>query len=102
MNIASLVQSTRVALLIGIALPVWMTSSVVFLLLIRATMRYHILYFDFVVQVAFQEHDGQCTRSAFELVKCKLTLLYDYWQLNEVFHFINSVVRYIYLFLLLV
>ncbi|XP_012844719.1 PREDICTED: tRNA (guanine(37)-N1)-methyltransferase 1-like, partial [Erythranthe guttata] len=36
------------------------------------------------IKVAFQEHDGQCTRSAFELVKCKLTLLYDYWQLNEV------------------
>ncbi|KAI3457526.1 hypothetical protein Pfo_014189 [Paulownia fortunei] len=36
------------------------------------------------IKVVFQEHDGQCMRSSFELVKCKLTLLYDYWQLNEV------------------
>lgn len=39
-----------------------------------------------MVQVVFEEYDRQHARSAFELVKCKLTLLYDYWQLNEVFH----------------
>ncbi|KAL8512075.1 hypothetical protein ACS0TY_018511 [Phlomoides rotata] len=36
------------------------------------------------IKVVFREHDAQCTRSAFELVKCKLTLFYDYWQLHEV------------------
>ncbi|GFP92527.1 tRNA (guanine(37)-n1)-methyltransferase 1 [Phtheirospermum japonicum] len=36
------------------------------------------------IKVVFQEHENECRRSAFELVKCKLTLLYDYWQLNEV------------------
>ncbi|KAK6134525.1 hypothetical protein DH2020_031759 [Rehmannia glutinosa] len=36
------------------------------------------------IKVVFQEHGDECRRSAFELVKCKLTLFYDYWQLNEV------------------
>ncbi|KAK6134449.1 hypothetical protein DH2020_031806 [Rehmannia glutinosa] len=36
------------------------------------------------IKVVFQEHGYECRRSAFELVKCKLTLFYDYWQLNEV------------------
>ncbi|KAK6157449.1 hypothetical protein DH2020_011697 [Rehmannia glutinosa] len=36
------------------------------------------------IKVVFQEHGDECWRSAFELVKCKLTLFYDYWQLNEV------------------
>ncbi|PIN23048.1 tRNA modification enzyme [Handroanthus impetiginosus] len=36
------------------------------------------------IKVVFQEHDDQGTNSAFELVKCKLTLFYDYWQQNEI------------------
>ncbi|KAL0443469.1 UNVERIFIED_CONTAM: tRNA (guanine(37)-N1)-methyltransferase 1 [Sesamum latifolium] len=32
------------------------------------------------IKVVFQENDGQCM----ELVKCKLTLFYDYWELHEV------------------
>lgn len=44
------------------------------------------LCFKCIVQVVFEEDDSQYTRSSFELVKCKLTLFYDYWQLNEVFH----------------
>ncbi|KAL0326339.1 UNVERIFIED_CONTAM: tRNA (guanine(37)-N1)-methyltransferase 1 [Sesamum radiatum] len=34
------------------------------------------------IKVVFQEHDDQCM----ELVKCKLTLFYDYWELHEVFN----------------
>ncbi|KAH6767964.1 Met-10+ like family protein [Perilla frutescens var. frutescens] len=36
------------------------------------------------IKVVFNEHDRHDTRSAFELVTCKLTLFYDYWQLNEI------------------
>ncbi|XP_042026517.1 tRNA (guanine(37)-N1)-methyltransferase 1-like [Salvia splendens] len=36
------------------------------------------------IKVVFEEYDRQHARSAFELVKCKLTLFYDYWQLNEI------------------
>ncbi|KAG8386246.1 hypothetical protein BUALT_Bualt03G0129000 [Buddleja alternifolia] len=36
------------------------------------------------IKVVLQEQDDQCAKLAFELVKCKLTLFYDYWQLNEI------------------
>ncbi|KAL6529756.1 hypothetical protein OROGR_015379 [Orobanche gracilis] len=36
------------------------------------------------VKAVFEEHGGKCKWPALELVKCRLTLLYDYWQLNEV------------------
>ncbi|KAL1537770.1 tRNA (guanine(37)-N(1))-methyltransferase [Salvia divinorum] len=36
------------------------------------------------IKVVFEEYDRQHARSAFELVKCRLTLFYDYWQLNEI------------------
>ncbi|KAL3821557.1 hypothetical protein ACJIZ3_007462 [Penstemon smallii] len=36
------------------------------------------------IKVVLNEHDGQSKGSPFELVKCKLTLVYDYWQLNEI------------------
>ncbi|XP_057766571.1 tRNA (guanine(37)-N1)-methyltransferase 1-like [Salvia miltiorrhiza] len=36
------------------------------------------------IKVVFEEDDRQHTESAFELVKCKLTLFYDYWQLSEI------------------
>jgi tRNA (guanine37-N1)-methyltransferase len=31
-----------------------------------------------------KEDMGERTESAFELARCKLTLFYDYWQMNEV------------------
>lgn len=43
------------------------------------------------IKVVFNEQDKQDTRSAFELVKCKLILFYDYWQLNEVFHLVSII-----------
>ncbi|CAA0815930.1 tRNA (guanine(37)-N1)-methyltransferase 2 [Striga hermonthica] len=36
------------------------------------------------IKVFFQERDGECRSPAFELVKCTLTLLYEYWPMNEV------------------
>ncbi|KAL2523608.1 tRNA (guanine(37)-N1)-methyltransferase 2 [Abeliophyllum distichum] len=35
-------------------------------------------------QAVLEEHGGQSTMSEFELVKCKLTLFYNYWQQNEI------------------
>ncbi|XP_037497899.1 tRNA (guanine(37)-N1)-methyltransferase 1 isoform X1 [Jatropha curcas] len=37
-----------------------------------------------VLQVALQEAMEENPTSSFELIKCKLTLFYDYWQMNEV------------------
>ncbi|XP_073301838.1 tRNA (guanine(37)-N(1))-methyltransferase 1-like isoform X2 [Primulina huaijiensis] len=36
------------------------------------------------IKTVLKEHDVDGMTSAFELVKCKLTLFYDYWQMNEV------------------
>ncbi|XP_075521797.1 tRNA (guanine(37)-N(1))-methyltransferase 1 isoform X2 [Primulina tabacum] len=36
------------------------------------------------IKAVLKEHDVDGTTPAFELVKCKLTLFYDYWQMNEV------------------
>ncbi|XP_073301837.1 tRNA (guanine(37)-N(1))-methyltransferase 1-like isoform X1 [Primulina huaijiensis] len=36
------------------------------------------------IKTVLKEHDVDGMTSAFELVKCKLTLFYDYWQMNEI------------------
>ncbi|XP_073156347.1 tRNA (guanine(37)-N(1))-methyltransferase 1 isoform X2 [Henckelia pumila] len=36
------------------------------------------------IKAVLTEHDVGGTKPAFGLVKCKLTLFYDYWQMNEV------------------
>ncbi|WCJ39576.1 tRNA (guanine(37)-N1)-methyltransferase 1 [Euphorbia peplus] len=36
------------------------------------------------IQTVFQEALKENSSSAFELVRCKLTLFYDYWQMNQV------------------
>ncbi|XP_075521796.1 tRNA (guanine(37)-N(1))-methyltransferase 1 isoform X1 [Primulina tabacum] len=36
------------------------------------------------IKAVLKEHDVDGTTPAFELVKCKLTLFYDYWQMNEI------------------
>ncbi|KAL2472609.1 tRNA (guanine(37)-N1)-methyltransferase 2 [Forsythia ovata] len=36
------------------------------------------------IKAVLEEHGGQSTMSEFELVKCKLTLFYNYWQQNEI------------------
>lgn len=35
--------------------------------------------------MALQESMREYSTSTFELIRCKLTLFYDYWQMNEVF-----------------
>ncbi|CAA3006895.1 tRNA (guanine(37)-N1)-methyltransferase 1 [Olea europaea subsp. europaea] len=36
------------------------------------------------IKAVLEEHEGRSTMTAFELVKCKLTLFYNYWQQNEI------------------
>ncbi|KAK7848085.1 trna (guanine(37)-n1)-methyltransferase 1 [Quercus suber] len=36
------------------------------------------------IKVVLKEDTGQSTKSTFELVRCKLTLFYDYWQMDEI------------------
>ncbi|KAE8125713.1 hypothetical protein FH972_020488 [Carpinus fangiana] len=36
------------------------------------------------IKVVLKEDMKESTESAFELVRCKLTLFYDYWQMNEI------------------
>lgn len=40
-------------------------------------------------QAVFREHDRGNMASSVELVKCRLTLFYSYWQMNEVLY-LNS------------
>lgn len=37
-----------------------------------------------ILQIILKEYGGDNGDSTFELVKCKLTLFYSYWQMNEV------------------
>ena len=41
------------------------------------------------LQAALEEAMKENSTSTFELVRCKLTLFYDYWQMDEVFLFPN-------------
>lgn len=36
------------------------------------------------IKAVLKEHDEESTRLCFEIVRCKLTLFYNYWQMNEV------------------
>ncbi|KAM3744438.1 hypothetical protein ACB098_06G053200 [Castanea mollissima] len=36
------------------------------------------------IKVVLKEDTGQSTKSTFELVRCKLTLFYDYWPMDEI------------------
>ncbi|KAH0706681.1 hypothetical protein KY289_011757 [Solanum tuberosum] len=36
------------------------------------------------IKAVLKEHNEESTRLSFEIVRCKLTLLYNYWQMNEV------------------
>lgn len=40
--------------------------------------------YSFVFQAVLDGDAGESTRSNCELVKCKLTLSYEYWQMHEV------------------
>ena len=48
----------------------------------------YMLYLIFLsfFQAVMKENTGESIASTFEVVRCKLTLFYDYWQMNEVFH----------------
>lgn len=36
------------------------------------------------IKAVLKEHNDESTRLSFEIVRCKLTLFYNYWQVNEV------------------
>ncbi|OIT23842.1 PREDICTED: tRNA (guanine(37)-N1)-methyltransferase 1 [Nicotiana attenuata] len=36
------------------------------------------------IKAVLKEHNEESTRLSFEIVRCKLTLFYNYWQMNEV------------------
>ncbi|TMW91893.1 hypothetical protein EJD97_013773 [Solanum chilense] len=36
------------------------------------------------IKAVLKEHNEESTRLSFEIVRCKLTILYNYWQMNEV------------------
>lgn len=50
----------------------------------------HLMFLSFF-QAVMKEKTGESVASTFELLRCKLTLFYDYWQMNEVFRTKNCV-----------
>lgn len=44
-----------------------------------------VMFGSYPLQVVMKEDTGKSMRPIIELVRCKLTLFYDYWQMNEVF-----------------
>lgn len=46
----------------------------------------HMIFWSYF-QAVFREETNESTTSNIELVRCKLTLFYEYWQMNEVFDF---------------